>query len=74
MLIVSEYIRFTLNSPSEGIASKSAVVYSFESRSPTTILFGPLIWIESCFGISTLRASTSDASMFNISNVISFVL
>lgn len=35
VLIVSEYISSIVISPSDGIASKSAVVYSFESRSPT---------------------------------------
>ena len=73
VLIVSEYVRLTWNSPSEGVASKSADVYSFESRSPTTIRFAPLITMLSCFGISTLSASTSDDSMFSISSVNSFV-
>ena len=73
VLIVSEYVMLTRNSPSDGIASKSAVVYSFESKSPTTIRFAPLISIVSCFGISTLSASTSEDSMFRISKVSSFV-
>ena len=73
VLIVSEYVKLTWNSPSDGIASKSAVVYSFESKSPTTIRFAPLISMVSCLGISTLSASTSAASMFNTSSVNSFV-
>jgi len=60
-------------SPSSNVASKSAVVYSFESRSPTTILFGPLTWIPFCFGICIVSASTSDSSIFRTSSVSSFV-
>jgi hypothetical protein len=60
-------------SPSEGVASKSAVVYSFESISPTITLEDPFTSIFSCFGISTVTASTSDSSIFRSSNVNSFV-
>ena len=73
LLIVSEYVRSTVISPFDGTASKSAVVYSFESRSPTFVWLAPLIIMFCCFGIATLRASTSDDSMFKISNVSSFV-
>lgn len=73
VFIVSEYINSIVISPSDGTASKSAVVYSFESKSPTIFCAEPFTIIFSCFGIFTVRASTSDDSMFNISNVISFV-
>lgn len=73
VFIVSEYVRDIVISPFDGTASKSAVVYSFESRSPTTFRAAPLTIMFSCFGISTVSASTSDSSMFRISNVISFV-
>ncbi|MCD4759284.1 hypothetical protein K8R33_00155 [archaeon] len=46
-------------SPSCGIASKSAVVYSFESKSPTIFLLEPFTTIFSCFCISTVSASIS---------------
>jgi len=73
MFIVSEYVSSIVISPLDGIASKSAVVYSFESRSPTMVWLAPLIIILSCFGILTVRASMSDFSVFKISTVISFV-
>ena len=73
-LIVSEYVSSTVISPSDGIASKSAVVYSFESRSPTMVRAAPLIIMFSCFGIWIVSASTSASSMFKTSNVNSFVL
>ena len=74
VFIVSEYDSSIVISPLDGIASKSAVVYSFESRSPTMTWFGPLIIIFPCFGILTVSASMSDSSMFRISSVSSSVL
>ena len=73
VLIVSEYVSSIVISPLDGTASKSAVVYSFESRSPTMFWAAPLTIMFVCFGIFIVRASTSDDSMFRISNVSSFV-
>ena len=74
VFIMSEYVRSTVIFPLDGTASKSAVVYSFESRSPTIVWLAPLTIMFSCFGILTVRASTSDSFMFRISNVSSFVV
>jgi len=74
VLIVSEYVSSTVISPSDGIASKSAVVYSFESRSPTIFWAAPFTTMFICFGIFIVRASTSAFSMFRISSVSSFVV
>jgi len=73
MFIASEYVISTVISPLDGIASKSAVVYSFESRSPTIDWLAPFTIMFSCFGILTVSASMSDSSVFKISNVSSFV-
>lgn len=70
----SEYVSSNVISPSDGTDSKSAVVYSFESRSPTMFRLAPFIIIFSCFGISIVRASMLDSLTFKISNVSSFVV
>ena len=73
LFTASEYVNSSVISPSDGTASKSAVVYSFESRSPTMTWLGPLTIMFSCFGIVIVRASMFGLLMFRTSSVNSFV-